>query len=119
MLDQGAMTQQQTGGNVRTSNPQTVPVSNLQPQRQSDLQGMGSQVMGTSTFLEQSAPASITVNNQQVTQELSDLKTNQEVSQNSLQSIVAGREVWVSGGIAILIAVLAYVLVKQIMRERA
>lgn len=118
MLDQGAFSQQ-TGGSVQTSNPQTVPVSNLQPQQQSGLQGMGSQVMGTSTFLEQSAPAAITVNNQQVSQELDDLKTNQQVNQNSMQSIVAGREMWVAGGIVILIAVLAYVLVKQIMRERA
>lgn len=117
MINEGALTQQQTGGSVPTTNPQSIPSSDLQPQ-QSGLQGMGSQVLGTSTFLEQSSNAAISVNGQNVDQELTELKTSQESSTNSLQGIIDGREVWVIGGITLLIGVLIYVLTKQIMRDR-
>lgn len=117
MLDEGALTQQQTGGSVQTSNPQSVPTSNLQPQ-QSGLQGMGSQVLGTSTFLEQSSSAAIRINGQAVDQELTELQATQQSQNGSVQSFFAGRELIVIGGTTILIAVLAYVLVKQIMRDR-
>jgi len=118
MLNEGMLAQQQTGGAVNTSNPQSVPSANLQPQ-QPGLQGVGSQVLGTSTFLEQSSNATISVNGQQVEQELTELKTGQETSSNSLQSIVSGREAFVIGGIGIIVAVLAYALVRQIMHEQA
>jgi hypothetical protein len=118
MLDQRPLSQQQTGGSVQTSNPQSVPSSNLQPQ-QSGLQGMGSQVLGTSTFLEQSSSAAIKVNAQGVDKELTDLRANQETQNTSVQSFYAGREPVVIGGIVILIAVLIYVLVKQVIHERS
>lgn len=116
MMDEGSLTQQQTGGSMQTSNPQSVPSSNLQPQ-QPGLQGVGSQVLGTSTFLEQSSTAAISVSAQGVDQEISELKTSQEVSNDSLGSIFAGREVFVIGAIGIIVAVLAYALVRQIMHE--
>ncbi|MBP7806936.1 hypothetical protein KA047_00375 [Candidatus Saccharibacteria bacterium] len=115
MLDQGAYSQQ-TGGGTQTTNPQSVPSSDLQPQENS-LQGPSSQVLGAATFLEQSSTAAISVDGQQVNNEITELKTNQTLPGDSLTSAVAGREFFVVGAVLIVIGVLAYVLSRQIMRD--
>jgi hypothetical protein len=116
MLNEGAFTQQQTGGNVPTTNPQSVPAQNLQPQ-QAGLQGGVSQVLGTSNLLERSSNSTISVNGEAVNNEIGELQASQGSASDSVQSMVAGREVFIIGFIVIVVSVLIYLHAKQISRE--
>lgn len=117
MLDQSSLTGGQIGGGLQTTNPQAVPPSDLQPQ-QPGLQSGGSQVLGTATILEQSNTSSVAVDGTEVQNEINQLQNNQTAT-GEVQGMIAGREGYVIIFSGLLIAVLAYVLVKKLARERS